>query len=244
MKQQGTEWQVNAFGQPIGLSLPDWQGAVRPVLVELRGRTCRVVNLDPPRHGPQLFEGHRRDASGANWTYLSVGPFGDDRELFEAWLAQAAASTDPLHLAIEVGEGREASGTASYMRIDPANGVIEVGFIASTPRLQRTTPFTEAMYLMMQHAFETLGYRRYEWKCDALNAPSRRAAERLGFTYEGTFRQAAVTRGRTRDTAWYSIIDRDWPELRAAFEAWLDPANFDADGCQRRKLEEIRASAA
>jgi RimJ/RimL family protein N-acetyltransferase len=144
-------------------------------------------------------------------------------------------SADPLFFAVVDAASGRAAGVASYLRIDPVNGVIEVGHLAFAPQLQRTRVATEAMYLMMKHAF-SLGYRRYEWKCDALNAPSRRAAERLGFTFEGVFRQAIVYKGRSRDTAWFSVIDSEWPVLETAFLAWLDPDNFDADGRQRRSL--------
>jgi RimJ/RimL family protein N-acetyltransferase len=169
------------------------------------------------------------------WTYLFSGPFGTAQE-FAAWLAAREDSLDPLFFAIVDGPTGHATGLASYLRIETMHGVVEVGHLAFSPLLQRTRAATEAMYLMMKHAFE-LGYRRYEWKCDALNEASRRAAERLGFRFEGIFRQAVVYKGRNRDTAWYSIVDSEWPARRAAFEAWLDPANFDADGRQLRRLQ-------
>ncbi|MGH6912354.1 MAG: GNAT family N-acetyltransferase, partial [Geminicoccales bacterium] len=172
---------------------------------------------------------------------LSVGPF-DSAEAYEASLLAQSMGDDPLCYAIVDRRTGRAAGTASYLRIDPRAGSIEVGSITYSPQLQRSAMATEAMYLMMHRVFE-LGYRRYEWKCNALNAASRRAAERLGFTYEGLFRQATVTKGRNRDTAWFSILDCEWPTLKAAFEAWLDPGNFDADGQQRRPLHELISNA-
>lgn len=172
---------------------------------------------------------------------MPVGPFADQAD-FDGWLETAQRSHDPLFHAILDAETGAGLGIASYLRIAPEIGVIEVGFIAFSPRLQGTTAATEAMYLMMAHAFDDLGYRRYEWKCDALNAASRRAAERLGFTYEGTFRQATIYKHRNRDTAWFSILDGEWPRVRSAFQAWLDPANFTPEGIQLRALQEIRGS--
>ena len=168
------------------------------------------------------------------------GPFASFDE-YERWLAERVASTDPLFRAFVDRASGNASGLGSFMRIDPHAGSIEVGHIAMSPVLQRSPAATEAMYLMMRHAFE-LGYRRYEWKCDSLNEKSRRAAERLGFAFEGVFRQATVYKGRSRDTAWYSVIDSEWPVLREAFERWLDRDNFDAAGVQRARLEDIRAA--
>ena len=169
---------------------------------------------------------------------MSQGPFADFAS-FEEWLEQIAEQSDPMFHSILVHGA--ARGLAAYLRITPAMGVIEVGNISYAPSLQRTRAATEAMYLMMRRAFDELGYRRYEWKADALNAPSGRAALRLGFNYEGTFKQAVVYKGRNRDTAWYAITDAEWPRVRDALEAWLDPANFDAAGQQLRTLEDVRA---
>ncbi len=177
------------------------------------------------------------------WTYLPVGPFAD-LDAYRAWVEGASRSTDPLFFAIVDAATGRAVGVASYLRIDPANGVIEVGHLQFSPRLQRTPAATEAIFLLMRHAFDDLGYRRFEWKCDSLNAPSRAAAERLGFQYEGTFRQAVVYKGRNRDTAWYAIVDGDWPTIRAGFEAWLSPGNFDGVGRQRVRLADLRAGSA
>jgi RimJ/RimL family protein N-acetyltransferase len=163
------------------------------------------------------------------------------RPVYERWLSERATSTDPLFLAFVDRTTGNAAGLGTFMRIDPPAGTIEVGHLAMSPVLQRSPAATEAMYLMMRHAFE-LGYRRYEWKCDALNAKSRRAAERLGFVFEGVFRQATVYKGRSRDTAWYSVVDSEWPVLREAFERWLDRDNFEPSGVQRTRLEDIRTA--
>jgi len=232
--------RVNSFGQPIGAELPGWQPPPRPGRVTLAGRFCRVEPLDVERHARQLHDANSLDPEGRMWTYLFSGPFASF-EAYRAWLAPRPASEDPLFFAfIDLGRG-QAVGLGSYLRIEPGSGSIEVGHLQFSPLMQRTRVATEAMYLMMKYAFE-LGYRRYEWKCDALNAGSRRAAERLGFTFEGIFRQAIVYKGRNRDTAWFSILDREWPALDAAFCAWLDPANFDAQGRQRQRFEALRAT--
>jgi RimJ/RimL family protein N-acetyltransferase len=208
----------------------------------LEGRWCRLEPLDPERHGRELFEANSLDTEGRNWTYLFVGPFADF-ESYRAWLEEVAKRDDPLFHTIIDGQTEKAVGVATFMRIDRANGVIEVGNINYSPLLQRTPAATEAMFLMMRRVFDELGYRRYEWKCDALNAPSRAAALRLGFQFEGIFRQAVVYKGRNRDTAWFSIIDSEWPALKRAYEQWLAPGNFDAEGRQRRKLAELIAQA-
>jgi RimJ/RimL family protein N-acetyltransferase len=231
--------RANSFGQPIGPELPGWLPPTRPARTVLEGRFCRVEPLDVERHARKLHEANSLDPEGRMWTYLFSGPFASFEE-YCAWLAPRPASEDPLFVAFVDLRRAQAVGAGAYMRIDPANGVMEVGHLAFSPLMQRTPVATEAMYLMMRHAFE-LGYRRYEWKCDALNAASRRAAERLGFTFEGIFRQAIVYKGRSRDTAWFSIIDREWPRLDAAFRTWLDPANFDAEGRQRCSLAALRA---
>ena len=231
----------NPLGQPIGFALPDWAPPPRPPREPMTGRFCRVEPLDPTRHGAELHEANLQDAEARMWTYLPYGPFASLGE-YRAWMERACLGDDPMFHAIVDGATGRAVGVASYLRIDPAAGSIEVGHIAYSPLLQRAPAATEAMYLMMRRAFE-LGYRRYEWKCDALNAPSRAAAQRLGLSYEGIFRQAAVYKGRNRDTAWYAAIDREWPALRAAFERWLDPANFDARGRQRARLSDLTSAA-
>lgn len=226
---------TNALGQPVGPAVEGWTHRALPSSKPILGRTCLIEKLDFNVHGDDLHGAFGHDADDSNWTYLTVGPFAE-RPGFDGWLASAAAAGDPFFYAIVDRSTGNAVGVASLMRIDPANGVIEVGCIHFSPLLQRTVIATESMYLLMRHVFDELGYRRYEWKCDALNAPSRRAAERFGFTYEGLFRQAMIYKGRTRDTAWYSIIDTEWAVVRTAFETWLDPGNFDASGSQRRSL--------
>jgi uncharacterized protein (DUF952 family)/RimJ/RimL family protein N-acetyltransferase len=203
------------------------------------GRFCRVEPLDPDRHARDLWQANAGDPDGRMWTYLSVGPFADEAA-YRTWLSAVAVVDDPVFYTIVDAQTGQAVGLASYLRIDPANGVIEVGHLQFSPRLQRTPAATEAMYLMMRRAFDELGYRRYEWKCDSLNAPSRAAAERYGFRFEGIFRQAVIYKGRNRDTAWFSVTDAEWPAVRDAFQRWLDPANFDADGRQCARLSDFR----
>jgi RimJ/RimL family protein N-acetyltransferase len=233
---------TNRLGQPIGAPVPGWSARPRPPRTPLAGRLCRLEPLDDAKHAAALHEAHALDREGRNWTYLPYGPFASVED-YARWVEWASAQEDPQFFAIVDAATEKAVGVGSYLRIDPTMGVIEVGHLAFSPLLQRKPAATEAMYLMMRRAFEELGYRRYEWKCDALNAPSRRAAERLGFRYEGTFRQAVVMKGRNRDTAWYSILDGEWPALKLAFERWLEPANFDAAGAQRRRLGEFQAEA-
>ncbi|MCP4329204.1 MAG: GNAT family N-acetyltransferase [Alphaproteobacteria bacterium] len=201
----------------------------------MTGRLCAVEPIDPARHAETLHAANAEDSEGRMWTYMPYGPFGSVAD-FRSWMEASCLGDDPLFHAIVDRRSGGAVGAASYLRITPAIGVIEVGHIHYAPRLQRTVMATEAMYLMMRRVFDELGYRRYEWKCDALNAGSRRAAERLGFTFEGVFRQATMYKGRNRDTAWYAIIDRQWPALRTAFETWLAPDNFDDSGRQRTSL--------
>jgi len=225
----------NRLGQPIGEPVPGWQPVPRPPRSALGGRFCRVEPLDPKRHAADLFAAYAEDREGRIWTYLPYGPF-ETAAAFAAWASDDCLGDDPLFHAVVDGASGRALGVASYLRIEPAVGVIEVGHINYAPRLQRTPAATEAMFLMMRRVFAELGYRRYEWKCDALNAASRRAAERLGFRFEGVFRQATMYKGRNRDTAWYAVIDKDWPALERAYGAWLDPANFDAEGRQKKAL--------
>jgi RimJ/RimL family protein N-acetyltransferase len=226
---------VNEFGQPIGPPLPGWVPPPVPPREPLAGRYCRLEPL-AVSHADELFAAYAEAPDARGWTYLAYGPFTDS-ESYRTWVTDAAASADPLFFAVVDAVGVPA-GVVSYLRIAPASGSIEVGHIHYAPRLQRSPAATEAMYLMMRRAFE-LGYRRYEWKCDALNAPSRQAALRLGLSFEGVFRQATVYKGRSRDTAWYAATDGDWPALRAAFEAWLDSANFDAAGQQKLRLSDL-----
>jgi len=210
-----------------------------PKKVPLDGGTVVLEPVDPARHAASLFASSK-DAPEL-WKHLAYGPFHDQEE-FTSWLQERAATDDPLFYALVDRAAAEARGMASYLRMEPHPGGIEIGHIWFAPALQRTRQATESIFLLARHAFEDLGYRRLEWKCDSLNGPSRSAAERFGFTYEGIFRQHMVVKGRNRDTAWYSITDAEWPSRRAAFEAWLSAENFDADGTQRRSLAEIRGS--
>jgi RimJ/RimL family protein N-acetyltransferase len=233
---------INALGQPIGSPLPDWQPRPHPPRAAMEGRFCRLEPLDADAHAASLFAANAEAKDLRNWTYLSIGPFARFED-YRAWAAGAVLSDDPLfHAIIDRRSGR-AVGLASYLRIEPKIGVIEVGHLNFSPLLQRNPAATDAMYLMMRRAFDELGYRRYEWKCDALNEPSRAAALRLGFRFEGIFRQATVYKGRSRDTAWFSIIDREWPERKAAFERWLAPENFDERGRQRVSLSSLTDEA-
>ncbi len=227
----------NDLGQWIGFPLPNWAPPPAPPRQAMGGRYCRLEPLDPDRHAAALFEADAADADGSSWTYLSYGPFRDLAS-YRAWMEAQCRGDDPLFFAlIDAADGRPA-GVISYLRIAPAIGSIEVGHLHYSPRLKRTRAATEAMYLMMKWAFES-GYRRYEWKCDSLNVASRGAAQRLGLSFEGVWRQATVYKGRSRDTAWYAAIDAEWPALRAAFLTWLDPANFDGEGRQRARLSDL-----
>jgi RimJ/RimL family protein N-acetyltransferase len=199
----------------------------------LRGRAVTVAPLSAA-DAPALFSAFR--GADAMWDYMPVGPFATEAEL-AGWIVNAETSEDPLFFSF-TPEGEGAAGFGSFLRIAPEAGSIEVGFLAFSPRLQRSVAATEAMYLLMKWAFEA-GHRRYEWNCEALNAPSRRAAARLGLSYEGVFRQATVVKGRNRDTAWFAAIDTEWPALDRAFRIWLDPANFDASGRQRTSLRDL-----
>lgn len=232
----------NDLGQPIGDPLPTWEPRPFPPRTPLVGRLCRLERLDAEAHAAALHAQYAADRDGRNWTYLPYGPFASAEE-YGAFARWAAARDDTLFYAIIDRASDQPVGVASYLRIDPEMGSIEVGHLSYAPALQRTPLSTEAMYLMMRRVFDELGYRRCEWKCDSLNAASIAAAKRLGFRFEGTFRQAVVVKGRNRDTTWLSILDSEWPAIKSALERWLDPGNFDADGQQRRSLREIMAEA-
>lgn len=230
-----------ASGLPVGPEV-DTAPARRPDRTTvLEGRHVRLVPIDSDAHAAALFAGSHGSGHESLWVYLFPPPFPDEAA-FRGYIDKAAASEDPFMLAILDRASGEAIGHATYMRIEPAHRVIEVGNILYTPALQRSPAATEAMYLMARHAFEVLGYRRYEWKCNALNAPSRRAALRLGFSFEGLFRRHMIVKGRNRDTAWFSIIGEEWPARRRTFELWLDPANFDEAGRQRLSLSDLNAT--
>ncbi len=232
-------FSTNHLGQPVGFAVPDWKPPRMPVRETIEGRFCRLEPLDPQRHAAGLHAANALDVEGRNWTYLPYGPFAT-LESYRAWVEQSSRGSDPLFFAIVDRAKNQPVGVASYLRIDPASASIEVGHINYSPLLQQAPAATEAMVLMMRQAF-ALGYRRYEWKCNALNAPSRVAAQRLGFSYEGVFRQARVDKGHNRDTAWYAAIDTEWPALQAAFGEWLAPANFDDQGRQRVRLSVLTA---
>lgn len=223
-----------AVSLPVGEIVKDLSPAAPPGRQTLEGRLVLVQPLDPLVHGDALYEGTHADHREELWRYLPEGPF-PDRSAFDTYLERAAVSEDPLFFAIVVKSSGLAAGMAAYLRIDPDNRVIEVGHILFTPKFQRTVAATEAMFLMAQHVFD-LGYRRYEWKCNSLNAPSLRAARRLGFTFEGVFRQHMIVKGRNRDTAWFSMLDSEWLARKATFEQWLDAGNFDENGVQKFSL--------
>lgn len=237
-----TEQRSNEYGQPIGPAMPDWTPRARPPRLTTASHSCRLRPIDVERDLQDLYDAFREAPDGRDWTYMASGPFADLAQ-FRAHLTAIAASEDPQHYAIDDLALGKPVGTFSLMRIDPANGAIEVGNVAYSRRMQRTTVGTEALFLLMGRVFDELGYRRFEWKCDHLNAPSRAAALRYGFQFEGIFRQAVVYKGRSRDTAWFSIIDTEWPALKSAYQAWLAPENFDASGAQRRKLSDLIAAA-
>lgn len=219
----------------------DWKPAKLPERKPIDGETVRLEPLDAARHAKQIYAA----VAGADdlWQYLPYGPF-ENETAFAAWLADCAATEDPLFYAIVDRASGAVKGIGSYLRMVPQHGVIEIGHLLFTPALQRTRQATEAIYVWSRHAFDVLGNRRLEWKCNALNAPSRRAAERFGFKFEGVFRQHMVVKGRNRDTAWYSITDGEWPLRRAGFEAWLAPENFDDTGKQKHSLTEMRSRLA
>ena len=226
--------QLNQFGQLIGDALPDWQPRPYPQRVVLEGQYCRLEPLSL-QHADALFAAHQQAADTRNWTWLLREP-----EEYRQWIAGVESLQDPLHFAVIDIPTQQPVGSLALMRIEPNHGVMEVGHVHFSPLLSRTPASTEAQWLLMRYAFETLGYRRYEWKCNSFNDPSRRAALRLGFQFEGRFRQALVIKGHNRDTDWFSIIDGEWPALDRAFQAWLAADNFTADGKQRQSLEAFR----
>jgi len=228
---------------PLGERL-QWRPAPTPAPIVLRGKRVLLRPLDPRADAEELYRiSHEPSGDQSIWTYLPEGPYPSSAAL-RAALQARQHSRDPLFFAIVPGGQVKAQGVASLLRIKPEHGVLEVGHIWYGPALRRTAAATEAIYLLARHALDELGYRRLEWKCDALNARSRRAAERLGFQFEGIFARHMVVKGRNRDTAWYAITDVSWPHVRAALEAWLDESNFDAHGRQLRKLAELRAALA
>ena len=232
---------MNDLGQEVGDPLPGWRPPPQPPRESLDGRYCTVEPLDPSRHLDSLFDANNRDPDSRHWTYLPYGPFASKEE-YREWMEGTCLGPDPQFYAIVDTRLERAVGLASYLRITPAIGSVEVGHLRFSSLLQRQPAATEAMFLMMENAFD-LGYRRYEWKCDSLNEPSRTAAERLGFTFEGRFRQHTVVKGRNRDTDWLSVLDNEWPPLKAVFEQWLDPANFDDGNRQRTSFSDLTREA-
>jgi RimJ/RimL family protein N-acetyltransferase len=233
-------YRHNEFGQPVGLDVPGWKSPPFPPHATLAGRYCRVEPLDAARHAADIFAAQAGDPQGARWTYSFHGPYANFTA-YQEWVNGAQISRDPQFYAIVDGTSGHALGSCAYMRIEPRHGVIEIGNIYFSPPLAQTRAATEAMFLLMSNAF-ALGYRRYEWKCDSCNLPSRAAATRFGFTYEGMFRQAIVNKGRNRDTTWFAIVDGEWNGgLAAAYLRWLDPANFDAAGRQKLRLSGLTA---
>jgi RimJ/RimL family protein N-acetyltransferase len=217
------------------VDLSNWKGVPRPERIVLEGRYARLEAVDPAKHGAQLLASAQQPGADDRFRYMFEEPPADMAAL-TPWLERASTSTDPLFFAVIDRQTGRAEGRQSLMRIDATHGVIEIGHILWGPAIARTRVVTEALYLFATYAFDTLGYRRFEWKCHNLNEPSKRAALRFGFTFEGVFRQHMVAKGRNRDTAWFAIIDADWPRLKAGYEAWLRPENFEADGQQRSKL--------
>ena len=216
----------------------NWSAAKKPTNASMSGNYCELVKLDADAHCNDLFEAFSTDTDDHNWTYLPYGPF-PEISAFRQWLTSLSAHEDPFfHSIIDLKTGK-AVGIASYLRINPNDGVIEVGHIHFSPLLQRTPLATESMFLMMQRVFDELGYRRYEWKCDSLNQPSRKAAKRFGFQFEGVFRQLTMYKNRNRDTAWYAILDNEWPRMKKAYEHWLSPDNFDISGIQKASLKDF-----
>jgi RimJ/RimL family protein N-acetyltransferase len=229
---------INHLGQPIGFPVAGWAVRERPPLTPMQGRFCRVEPLDADRHAAELFAANSEDREGGMWTYLPWGPYAGFDEYLSAIKIGLLRDNYLTYAVIDLAS-HKAVGVASYLNINLSAGSIEVGGIAYAPALQKKPAGTEAMFLMMRRVFDELDYRRYEWKCNALNARSRAAALRYGFRFEGIFRQADVVKGRNRDTAWLSITDSEWPAIKAAFERWLDPVNFAPDGAQRISLSAL-----
>ena len=221
--------------------LSGWTPRPRPTAEVIEGRWCRLERLDPARHGDTLFEASAAPGAEERFRYL-YEPQPASRAEFDTWMERASAGDDPRFYAVIDGATGRAEGRQSLMRITPEHGVIEIGNILWGPAIARTRMATEALFLFARYAFDALGYRRFEWKCNAANEPSRRAALRFGFSFEGVFRQHMVVKGKNRDTAWFAMTDRDWPAIRSGFERWLDPSNFDAGGRQRLSLAAVTAS--
>jgi RimJ/RimL family protein N-acetyltransferase len=231
----------NALGQPIGAALPNWQPATHPVGLGVRtGQWCCLEPLSAQQHGAGLYRAFADDSDHRMWTYMAAGPFPDPDALI-AYMQQLEVQQHEVFFCIIEPIKRQPMGWCSYMRIKPAVGVLELGHLAFAPAMQRTRIATEAVYMMLKTAFEVLGYRRVEWKCDNLNSKSKAAAKRFGFEYEGTFKQATIYKGRTRDTCWFGMTDAHWANIQACYQAWLAPDNFDAQGQQKQRLTDMMA---
>ncbi|PPC77575.1 GNAT family N-acetyltransferase [Pokkaliibacter plantistimulans] len=227
--------RVNEYNQPIGQDLSGWIPAAHPEQEVFTGKFCCLERLNVERHAEELYEAFQASSDNSNWTYLPYGPFSTYEEYREFLLGMEGLK-DPFHYTVIDQSTKKAVGTISLMRVDTMNGVIEIGHVVYSPRMQRTPISTEVMALLLSYIFDKLGYRRLEWKCDSLNGPSRAAAERFGFKFEGVFRQLQVTQRRNRDTAWYSIIDSEYAVFKSAYDTWLDSNNFDESGYQLSKL--------
>ncbi|MBM7636070.1 GNAT family N-acetyltransferase [Streptococcus saliviloxodontae] len=230
---------VNVYGQEIGESLLGYTSGAMPDVSVLEGNYCRLEHIDAKKHLDDVADFYWKQVDPSDWTYMYGQPF-TSKEAVRTCLEEYQVSENPYFFAIREKYSGKVLGTFSLMRIDPHNRVVEMGRVIYAPALQKTRAATEAQYLVMKYVFEELSYRRYEWKCDRFNKPSAQAAQRLGFRYEGTFRQHTVYKGRTRDTDWFSIIDSEWPSLKLAFENWLSPENFDKDGQQKQSLKAFR----
>jgi len=229
----------NQYQQPIGFPVPEWSPRPYPQRIIFEGHHCSLEPVNSKEHTAALYEAYRLAEDDRDWTYLFYERPAT-KEAFNVYIQNLEKSRDPLHFTVIDNHHNRPVGTVALMRIEPQHGVIEVGHVVFSPLLQQTIMSTEAHFLLMQYAIEQLGYRRYEWKCDSLNSSSRKAAQRLGFQFEGIFRQAIVYKNRSRDTAWFSIIDKDWPQIKMALERWLSPDNFDDQGKQKQRLQAIR----
>ncbi|GAM24792.1 hypothetical protein SAMD00019534_079670 [Acytostelium subglobosum LB1] len=236
-----TTTTINQYGQEIGVGLPDWKPAQSPQRIVLDGQYCRLEPLIADQHAVELYEAFQAGTNpDKTWTYMANGPFNTYESYYDIVKTVFEVTKDPMHFAVIDKQTNKAVGTIAFIRIDPKNGSIEVGSVVFSALLKRTRQSSEAVFLLMKYAFDQLGYRRFEWKCDSLNELSRKAADRYGFTFEGTFRQAIVYKGRNRDTNWYSILDSEYnARIRAAFVQWLDPNNFGADGQQVCRLSDL-----
>ncbi|WP_339099435.1 hypothetical protein IGL98_003454 [Enterococcus sp. DIV0840] len=230
--------QYNSYNQPIGYPVTNWSTRAYPTKSTLEGTNCRLEKVDPNKHLEDLYQVYGPQSNPKNWTYIPLMSFKNKIE-FSEYLTAMSHSQDPFHYAIIDKTSGKALGTVALMRINPEHGTIEVGFVIYSDQLKKTRIATEAQYLLACYALDELGYRRYEWKCDALNEPSKNAALRLGFVFEGIFRNAVVYKERNRDTAWFSILESEWPKQKARMESWLSDSNFTADGEQRKRLNEF-----